>query len=260
MTAFTTPALGTDPDDLIVSGSVTSATTIFSTSATGFKSIIFQITSGGSGNTATLEQSNDGTTWQSIPISQTTSNGSWQSTTASATSGFFIAPVYAAFVRLRCTTYGSGTYTVVASLRSSLFMSPAVSQGGAAANSNAWPVKLAPSTNSGQLSHQRVTSAASTNATNVKNSQGSVFGWSLSNTAASACYFKFYNKASSPTVGTDTPVLTIVLPAGSTTSFQTPVGLAMTQTGISYAITGAASDSDTTAVSAGAVTGAIWYL
>lgn len=51
-------------------------------------------------------------------------------------------------------------------------------------------------------------------------------------------------------MGTDTPVRTIYLPPTSTTIITWPNPLYFS-TGIGYAITGAAADSDTTAITAG---------
>lgn len=50
---------------------------------------------------------------------------------------------------------------------------------------------------------------------NVKGSAGQLYGWYLFNNAAAVRFVKFYDKATAPTVGTDTPVLTIALPAGA---------------------------------------------
>lgn len=112
-------------------------------------------------------------------------------------------------------------------------------------------VGLAPRT-SGGLTISRVISAASTNATSAKASAGQVFGWYLSNINAAVRYLKLYNKASAPTVGTDTPVMTIAIPgnaagAGATVEFTNGIAFA---TGIAYALTTGVADSDTGAVAA----------
>ena len=56
-------------------------------------------------------------------------------------------------------------------------------------------------------------SAATTNATNVKATAGNIYTINLSNNGAAAAYFKLYNKATAPTVGTDTPLDVITIPA-----------------------------------------------
>lgn len=104
---------------------------------------------------------------------------------------------------------------------------------------------------SGGLSISRVLSAASTNATSVKASAGQVYSIYAHNTNASPRFLKLYNKASAPTVGTDTPVLTLPIPgnaSGAGFVLDTGgMGIAFA-TGIALAITGAVTDADTTAV------------
>lgn len=100
-----------------------------------------------------------------------------------------------------------------------------------------------------------VSSAATTNATSAKASAGSLHAIIATNTTASLKYLKLYNKASAPTVGTDTPVLTIPLsPSNVNTHIEFPKTMHFA-TGIAYALTGAAADADTTALAAGDVVG-----
>lgn len=68
---------------------------------------------------------------------------------------------------------------------------------------------------SGGHTKARVMSAATTNATSVKASAGNLYGVHLHNSGAAAVFVKLYNKASAPVVGTDTPVTTLSLSAGS---------------------------------------------
>jgi hypothetical protein len=96
-----------------------------------------------------------------------------------------------------------------------------------------------------------LSSAATTNAGVAKASGGSLSFFAGYNGNAAARYLKFYNKASAPTVGTDTPVLTFRLPPASDFIVELPNGGAVFSTGIAYAITGAAADADTTAISSG---------
>lgn len=100
-----------------------------------------------------------------------------------------------------------------------------------------------------------VSSAATTNATSAKASAGDVHVIYASNTTAALKYLKLYNKASAPTVGTDTPVLTIPLaPSNNPVRLEFPNTMYFS-TGIAYALTGAAADADTTALAAGDVVG-----
>lgn len=105
----------------------------------------------------------------------------------------------------------------------------------------------------------RVNAAASTNATSLKTSAGQIYNIDVFNPAAYPVFMKFYNKGSAPTVGTDTPVWTIPVPAGGGYSKFFPMGKTFS-TGIDYAITKLQADSDTTVVVAGDLTGSIDWI
>lgn len=101
--------------------------------------------------------------------------------------------------------------------------------------------------NSGKL-----ISAASTNATSVKPTPCEVTMLNASNSNASARFLKIYDKASAPTVGTDTPIATYLIPGGSSgtniplvvpTNFNLGFALALT-TGVADADTGAVAASE----------------
>lgn len=113
-------------------------------------------------------------------------------------------------------------------------------------------VALAPATSGGWTPATPVIAAATTNATSVKASAGQVGGWYIHNNAASVRYVKLYNKASAPTVGTDTPVLVIPIPAGAAANVEFANGIAFS-TGIALAIVTGQANSDATAVTAGDV-------
>lgn len=97
---------------------------------------------------------------------------------------------------------------------------------------------------------------ASTNATSVKASAATLFSCQLSGIGSTPAYLKIYNKASAPTVGTDTPVKTLIIPAAATAANGAgsniqfgPGGMAL-GTGFAAAVTGGITDADTTAVAA----------
>lgn len=134
---------------------------------------------------------------------------------------------------------------------------------GQATMANSAPVVIASDQSAVKVSPQAVAtggatpahylSAASTNATSTKVSAGTLYGFTAINTTATVYYLKFYNKASAPTVGTDTPVLTYPVPAstsGAGLHISYPVGVAF-GTGIAWALTGAAADADTTSAATG---------
>lgn len=97
-------------------------------------------------------------------------------------------------------------------------------------------------------------SANTNNATSLKASAGDLHHINGLNATAGVKYLKLYNKASAPTVGTDTPFLTLALPASAPFSFNFPGGLYMS-TGIAYGIVTGAADADNTAVAANDILG-----
>src|SRR5450755_1763842 len=115
-------------------------------------------------------------------------------------------------------------------------------QPGNTANTTPWLVTSQAGTAGGSTPYHKI-SAASTNATNVKASAGTVYGFEFSNTNSSARYVRFYNSSSAPTVGTTTIVKTVQVPGNTTVIRAYPVGLAF-GTGISWSATGAMADAD----------------
>jgi len=104
-------------------------------------------------------------------------------------------------------------------------------------------------------------SAASTNATSVKASAGTVSAIVVSNVNAAMRYLKLYNKASAPTVGTDTPVFVVPIPgntAGAGAVVPLPHGLNFS-TGIALALTSGIAHADTGAVAASEIAVSLAY-
>lgn len=103
-------------------------------------------------------------------------------------------------------------------------------------------------------------SAASNNATSVKASAGNVYSLQAFNfNTSSVRFLKLYNKASSPNPASDTPVMTIPIPAGNTANqpggvvFSGPAcGIAFSA-GIAFALVGGQGDSDNTSIGSGDV-------
>jgi hypothetical protein len=98
-----------------------------------------------------------------------------------------------------------------------------------------------------------ISSLATTNASVVKASAGTLYNISASNTGAAAAFLKLFNLAVAPTVGTSVPVLTVVIPAGSTIDHDLGILGHRFVTGIAVSITNLAADADTTAIAAAQV-------
>lgn len=94
----------------------------------------------------------------------------------------------------------------------------------------------------------RLLSAATVNNTSVKASGCKLAGWVISNSNAAARYVKFFNKATAPAAGTDTPVLTLFVPPGAVIT-ETDLDLSFSA-GLGIATTTGVADADTAAVAA----------
>lgn len=103
----------------------------------------------------------------------------------------------------------------------------------------------------------KIISAASTNATLVKSSPGTVGYITVGSVNAAPRYLKLYNQTTSPTVGTDVPVQTYIIPgntAGAGSNIPLPdQGIALT-VGIAWAITVEATDAGSTGVALNEIT------
>ena len=99
----------------------------------------------------------------------------------------------------------------------------------------------------------RVNSAANTNPSLQKAGKCVLASLVCSNIGGAAAYVKVYDKAAAPTVGTDTPILVVPVPAGGLASVPAGhLGINL-QLGLALAITNLGADSDTTAVAAGQI-------
>ncbi len=208
----------------------------------------------------------NGSVWATVSNAVTLKNlitGANSATIASATQGQFGLAVDG-ISKIRVTGLAAVTGTATVTIRAvvgSPFVSinnpiPAgtanigtVTQG--AAGANAWLAEPRTGTTNGTTT-TALNSAATTNATVLKATAGMVFYIGLHNTTAAAKYFRLYNKATAPTVGTDVPVQIITVPANSSKELTINYGLKFA-TGIGYAITNAATVLDATAVAAGDV-------
>lgn len=121
-----------------------------------------------------------------------------------------------------------------------------------------WTVLGANHTNSGQTS-TRLISAATTNATSVSTTATNLYGYEIYNSNAAVRYVKFYNKATAPTVGTDTPVLVVGVPANQRAFLVSAAALQHFALGLNFATTTGIADSDNTAVGANDLAINIWY-
>jgi hypothetical protein len=114
----------------------------------------------------------------------------------------------------------------------------------------------------GGLSISRDIDLDNSTLTVVKNTPGQVYGWTITNTTTAVVYVKFYD-ATSGTLGTGTPVLTIGIPGNATddtTLAQSFGGLGIAfATGICVGAGTGVADADNTDPGANAVIANIFY-
>lgn len=102
-------------------------------------------------------------------------------------------------------------------------------------------------------------SAATTNGALIITATAGLQSFYATNSGATVAFVKLYNKASAPTVGTDVPEMIIPVPAAvaGVPGVSAPIDCGFNgllfNLGLGIAITGAATDADTTAVAAGQV-------
>lgn len=253
------------PDNLVALNavSVTAAAVLGSAQdTTGYQSYSFTVT-GTYNATLVIEQSNDNTNWQQTHFVQdsTQSPGTvlfqYQ---FGAVANVAYGPIRAKYIRVRCSSFTSNTSSAVTLILRAMPYSTEFSTVTALQGTSPWAVGPTTGLTGSYNSTQFVKAAATTNATSVKASAGNVYGMCLTNNSAAVKYLKFYNKASAPTVGTDTPVAVFGIPAnGGNLTIDHVWAVPRFSTGIAYAITGAVTDADTTAVAVNDVSGWIVY-
>jgi len=110
--------------------------------------------------------------------------------------------------------------------------------------------KVIPATSGGLSVYRNINLVAT--GINIKSSAGQIYGWFLFNDSAAVRYVKLYNKSSSPSVGSDTPFMTIPLPAGGGANVNFTSGITLSN-GIGVAATTGVTDGDSGAPAANEV-------
>jgi hypothetical protein len=118
------------------------------------------------------------------------------------------------------------------------------------------PVPVAPAAAvSGGATQYHLIAANSNNSTSVKGSAGQVYSVQLSGVGSAPAYLKFYDKATAPTCGTDTPVKVLMIPAASTAANGGGSNVTMSvganfANGIGICVVTGIADNDNTSVAA----------
>ena len=227
-----------------------------------YKFISLQLTGTWIG-TVSFQGSNDGGTF--FPIVTSNPSGGQAIGESSTTENRLVKlPTIYKFVRIRVTSYTSGIVEGVAYGHRDENSSGLIAAIGPV-TLNAETTKKIGNVGIAQsgatVTYQKFISATTTNATAVSSVPANIAILHMENSGDGVRYVKLYNKASAPVVGTDVPLITIGIPAVSSSSFTLPalVGIDFS-IGISFAITLGAADTDATPLTVAAnVTGLIAY-
>lgn len=199
-----------------------------------------------------LEASGD-TNWFTIQAIRSNAN-----TVETTTGNLSAQPTYAwemsvnglARMRVRCTARTSGTQAWRFKLGTYATEPIPGAQTTATQAVSLTSTRITPNAADGHSTHSHYISAATTNDTLVLTGARAIGLITATNTNAAARFLKIYNKATAPSSG-DTPIMTILLPPGSTTvvggnsPIRAPLGLGFRlTTGIAVADTGAVSESE----------------
>jgi hypothetical protein len=232
------------PSDALTlqSGSVTSATTLFSFDTTGYGSIDVQVTSAGTTCTITYEGSNDNTNWIAVPGNPQVSGTITPATTSTAT-GVWQFPATTRYFRARVSTYTSGTVAATAYARST---GAVVNEAVSSLNVNSVAVMnvsaVSPGTTTGTL-----VAPATPATTVIKASAGRLAMLEVSNSTASGVWVKVFN-ATSATLGTTSAAFNFYVAPGASRIISNADISIYLSTGIVLAVTGGASLTDNSAI------------
>ena len=225
--------------------------------------------------TISFQGSNDGGTFFPI-VTSNPSGGQAVGETSTTVNRLVKVPTIYKFLRIRVTAYTSGIVEGVAyghrdenssgliSAIGPVTLNPETTKVIGTVNLAAETDKVIGTVNlasDGVQTYEQVISAATTNQTLINAGATKLKTFSLVNGVATLRYFKFFNKATAPVVGTDTPFLTITMAPNSESRFTIPNGGIDFSLGMGYAITlGPANDNTTPDSVVAAVTGIIGYV
>lgn len=206
-----------------------------------------------------------GATWDDIPFVLSTAVGNVIDGTSSTAIGTRVANNFYPRVRAILFAYTSGSLVPLVVFNPNptpVFRSYAATI--LAAANAIGSVELDPIANksNGLTLHRLAAALATTNSNLVAAGTKKLLAGVVTNLSAAIKYLKIYNKATAPTIGTDTPQVTIAIPVGQSISLSQYFGQYghYCSLGIGYGITGAFGDADTTALAAGDVQLSLQYI
>lgn len=198
--------------------------------------------------------SNDGVNWTALAVGLSVSTGGTTVTTAPAT-GYYTLPNGWRFLQIIIAQAGtSGTTSAYVHLTST----PATLVASILGTSTAAIGGLNATTSGGATTYRNINVGAT--GALIKGASGNLFHIVASNDTATKCYLKLYDKVTAPTVGTDTPFMTILVPAGGVVVVPFSAIASKFSAGLGIGATGLIADSDTTAPGTNACAVVIEYI
>jgi hypothetical protein len=245
-------ALLTARGRLEVPFTTTIAAALATTDVSNYSWVSVHTTSQGTGSVLAFQASNDGVNWVGAALNSVAATGSSAPSVSTGSPSMYAGPLSFRYFRLNVTGIAAGT---TAGTVEFFTLAPATfgSQISLAAGTNSiGNASIFPTALQIGLAPYKLISAATTNANVVKVTAGQLYHVWLGNTAGAARFVKFYNRTTAPTVGTDVPTLTYMIPAGASLAFDEANGISF-GAGIALAITAGMADTDATAIGANEV-------
>lgn len=231
------------------------------------RGLMIQCTSMGTSGVVTAAWSNNNSIY---PTSATLMTPAGINISTFSGAGLWTTPIYGRYLRLRLTTAATAGTTAIVVQGTNMVIGQPVTQPISGTVSISGAPTLGAGTNlaadfgvqyrtnaTGAAALHHVVSSAGTNAAVVKASAGRVVGWTLVNTSVVWQFVKLHNQATSPTAGAGV-VMTLGIPPGGVLSNEITGGIGFS-TGIARTIVTDAADTGTTATTANAVVGDIYF-
>lgn len=250
----------------LTTGTLGALSAISAIASDGFSDALFYF-SGTTVQTVTFEQSPDSTdgtngTWYPVLATNQGSNTAAASTAAlTGVHTYRVSAPGAAWVHAKTTAFTSGSSAVqmvitTAMAQSQVTTTPSATTAISGSLTTLTTlttitngVKSAVNTTAGGATSFTLISAATTNGTLIGTAAArTLYGIQAFNNGAAVAYVKVYAKATAPTVGTDTPVMTLAIPAGGGFVWSAPPQGVAVALGLGVGITGGNTVADTTAV------------
>jgi hypothetical protein len=161
----------------------------------------------------------------------------------------FTGALQADYFRVIMNDYTSGSVTAVLSLYSNPSYPGTIN----AIQTGRWALGASVNSNQNGTTVFRLISAASNNATVIKNNSGQVYGYDIFNASGGILYVKLYNMNTTPAPATDDAhlVRTIGIEAGKSKVFHSTTGLKDFPDGIAMATVTGITDTNNSAVGTG---------